>query len=318
MSLLFSDFGGKTWKLRRYIDSSDFGWSAFNPSISYSPSEGYAVLFRSSNYYFDPESGEPFKTGAGKDPYLIENRLWFAKLSEDLEIVEDTLQEVTFNPWEIPMIRGAEDARLYWRDTGWEFSATVYERDTIPYPRMARFKLENYKATILNFYVVSSNKPFQQVEKNWMPTNIATDKFNYIYSQTSIFSNERGIVEVRSVPELEKSLRGGTQLVLLDSGDYLAVVHETVDNYVEKYSSRIFGVRLVNFRKYFHRFARYTSDGVLSGVSDRFKFDDADIEFAAGLVVQDQDLVISYGRKDIVSMLAKIKLSKVLEMIKDV
>jgi hypothetical protein len=216
------------------------------------------------------------------------------------------------------MIRGAEDSRLYWRDTGWEFSATVYERDTIPYPRMARFKLDNYKATILNFYVVSSNKPFQQVEKNWMPTNIATDKFDYIYSQTSIFSNERGIVEVRSVPELEKSLRGGTQLVLLDSGDYLAVVHETVDNYVEKYSSRIFGVRLVNFRKYFHRFARYTSDGVLSGVSDRFKFDDADIEFAAGLVVQDQDLVISYGRKDIVSMLAKIKLSKVLEMIKDV
>jgi len=314
----FSELGGETWKLRRYIDPLEPGWSAFNPSISYSPSEGYAVIFRSSNYLFDPDSGEVFRTGVGVDPYAIQNRMWFVRLSDDLELIEDTLKEISFVPWEIPMIRGAEDARLIWVDDSWEFTATVYERGTIPYPRMARFRLKDYQATILNFYMVSPSEPFQQVEKNWMPPHTPSKKFDYIYSQTSTYSNVTGISKVRPVPNLDRSLRGGSQLLSLDSGDYLAVVHETEDNYVERYSSKVFGITQINLRKYFHRFAVYTSDGVLSGVSDRFKFDEADIEFASGLVLKDEDLIISYGRKDMVSMLAKIKLSKVLEMIKNV
>jgi len=183
---------------------------------------------------------------------------------------------------------------------------------------MARFRLNNYEAKILNFYVTSPSESLQEVEKNWMPTSDHNEKFDYVYSGTSIYSELKGIVKVRSWPNLEKSLRGGTQLIVLNSGDYLAVVHETDNNYVERYSPKFFGIKRLNFRKYFHRFARYTSDGVLSGISDRFKFDEADIEFAAGLVIKGDDLIVSYGRKDIVSMLAKIKLSKVLEMIRDV
>jgi predicted GH43/DUF377 family glycosyl hydrolase len=56
----------------------------------------------------------------------------------------------------------------------------------------------------------------------------------------------------------------------------------------------------------------------LIGLSDRFKFDGVRIEFAAGLVVDGTDVIISYGYKDVVAKLAKIKLAKVKKMIKEV
>jgi predicted GH43/DUF377 family glycosyl hydrolase len=43
-----------------------------------------------------------------------------------------------------------------------------------------------------------------------------------------------------------------------------------------------------------------------------------DIEFAAGLVVCGEDVIISYGYKDVASYLGKIKLKAVLESLKEV
>ena len=62
----------------------------------------------------------------------------------------------------------------------------------------------------------------------------------------------------------------------------------------------------------------YDNSGALTKISDKFKFEGARIEFAAGLVLSGDDVIISYGYKDVASYLAKIPLNKVLEMTKDV
>ena len=313
----FEDLGGKTWELRRSVDLKDPRWTAFNPSISYSPVEGYAILFRSSNYFYDPSTDRVTGTGVGKDPGLIENRLWFGYLNKDLEIIEDSLKEVFFNQWEIPMYRGVEDARLFWRNDGWEFTATVYEPHVFHYPRIGKFKLENYEATIINFYLSAPKESFQSIEKNWMPTDNLNLNFDYIYSQTSVYSNLKGVTKVRSKPEENLRLRGGSQLLTLDNESYLAVVHETDIEKADIFNRKTLS-STTDIRKYYHRFARYSSEGVLSGVSDRFKFNGFHIEFAAGIVVKNDSVAISYGVNDMVSMLGTIDLSKVLELIKDV
>jgi len=315
--LTFIELGGKIRDLRRYINPAEIGWSAFNPSIAYSPVEGYAILFRSSNYIYNPKNNKVTGTGVGKDPGLIENRLWFAYLNNDLEIIEESLKEVVFPPLKIPLYRGCEDGRLFWRD-GWEFTITIFEPPVLPWPRIGRFKLENYEANILNFITAPpKGKEFQEVEKNWMPTEDVNPKFDYIYSQTSVYSHSEGIVKVRDMPKADLKLRGGSQLVRINPETYIAIVHEVDLESVDVFNVKNFSPISV-VRHYYHRFAKYNSDGILSGVSDRFKFSEFNIEFACGMIVKNNSVVISYGINDCISALGEIELDKVLEMIKDV
>ena len=113
-------------------------------------------------------------------------------------------------------------------------------------------------------------------------------------------------------------MRGGSCLWELEDKSYLAIVHECKPYTAVVYSARRFG--MVNFtrRTYLHRFAKYSSDGTLVGLSDLFTFSGADIEFAAGLVVSGSDVIVSYGYKDVASYLGKIELKAVLEIINDV
>ena len=51
-TLMFTDLGGEVRRISRFIEKDNESWSSFNPSIAYSPSEGLAMLVRSSNYLY--------------------------------------------------------------------------------------------------------------------------------------------------------------------------------------------------------------------------------------------------------------------------
>lgn len=312
----FSDLGGEIWRIRRFADESDKRWSAFNPSIAYSPVEGYVVMFRSSNYFLDPKMGNAVPTIDSR----IRNRLWIANLSDDFQVIESTMREVKFPDPEIEFKRGVEDARLYWRDGGWEFSAGLIEQISEMKPRLAIFRINTFKldgetATLTKLL---DEGDLQKVEKNWMPTYETNPNFDFIYGPNAIYKYGTGRVKVREmVPEISE-LRGGSPLWLLDSGEYLTILHRCVTTLVTRYNPRLFGVETVKVRSYVHCFAKYSYEGVITGVSDNFIFDEGGIEYSSGLVVHKDDVIVSYGKKDVASYLGKIKLTKVLEMIKDV
>lgn len=305
---LFSDFGGETWRIRRFCDENDKRWSAFNPSIAYSPEEGYVVLIRSSNYFLDPETADAIPTIGGR----VKTRMWLANLDKDWQIIESTMKEIDFSEAGIFFKRGAEDGRLYWRDGGWEFTATMKEPE-VPFPRIGKFRLDGLKAKLVELY---RTEDLQDVEKNWMPTYVKNPKFDYVYGPNSVYIINKGIVERREMTEEISKVRGGGPLLELEDKTYLSIIHEADNENVMIYLPRTFGYRNVFVRKYFHRFAKYSSDGTLIALSDRFKFDGVRIEFACGMVIAGDDLIISYGYKDIVSKLAKIKLSTALDSLK--
>ena len=135
--LTFAELGGKVWRICRFADSTDTRWSAFNPSIAYSPVHGYCVMVRSSNYFIDPQYGNAVATISSR----VQSRIWLGKLSEDLEIEPLSWREVDFSEAGITFQRGAEDARLFWREDSWWFTAGLKEKG-IAYPRIGLFRLD--------------------------------------------------------------------------------------------------------------------------------------------------------------------------------
>lgn len=303
----FQSLGGETWKILRLPEESDVRWSAFNPSISYSPVEGYTVLFRSSNYFLDPKTTDA-KITVGS---TVKSRMWLANLDENWQIYN--LREIDFSEAGIRFTRGAEDGRLYWHNGAWEITAGLMEPG-IPLPRIGRFRLYGLRAQLVEIY---EDGQLYDIEKNWMAPVIKSDKFDYIYNPISIYKVGVGPIKVRQASEGVRHVRGGSQLWPIDGG-YLAIIHEASVDLVYMYIPRYFGYKNVKVRSYSHKFAKYDLNGKLIGLSEKFKLSDARIEFAAGLVVHEDDVIVSYGYKDVASYLGKIKLSNVLSMIKEV
>lgn len=309
---LFTALGGETWRIRRFPLEEDKRWSAFNPSIGYSPEEGYVVLFRSSNYFFDPKTGETVATIGSR----VKNRMFLANLDDSWRIIDSTQREIDFSECG-NFLRGPEDGRLYWRDGAWEITAVMREPHiTNDIPRIGTFRLDGSKATLTRLHTSGELQP---MEKNWMPFYKKPEDADFVYSAISVYKEGYGKINRRKPSELAgANVRGGSCLWPLHDGKNLAIVHEAEQEQVIRYSNRRFGYIARTEREYYHRFALYSENGTLLKLSDRFKLSDAKIEFAAGLVVAKDEIVISFGYKDVAAYLGKIKLDAVIKMLKEV
>jgi hypothetical protein len=308
---LFTDLGGETWRICRFVDESDKRWSAFNPCIAYSPEEGYVVLLRSSNYFFDPKTGDTVATIGTR----VKNRMFLANLNKDWQIIEETLRELDFSKVG-HFLRGPEDGRLYWRDGHWEILSVMREphiSDDVP--RLATYKLNGTTAEMVKLHTAGDIQP---IEKNWMPTYEKNPNFDFIYSAASVYNVDVGKVKVREATEQAgNNIRGGS--CLWDLGKkYLAITHEAIITKERRYIARMFEYRAKVIRTYVHRFATYDKNGKLLELSDPFSFQGANVEFAAGLVLSGDDVIVSYGYKDVAAYLGKIKLDAVIAMLKAV
>ena len=65
-------------------------------------------------------------------------------------------------------------------------------------------------------------------------------------------------------------------------------------------------------RSYHHRWAKFDSTGALEGTSDDFTFGQRPIEFASGIILHGDDVVISFGVQDKRAMLARFTLEHVV------
>lgn len=310
-NISFNNLGGETWRIRRFPLENDKRWSAFNPSIGYSPDDGYLVLFRSSNYFFDPNTGDTVATIGTR----VKNRMFLANLDSNWQIIEATLREIDFSECGI-FLRGPEDGRLYWQDGAWHILSGMREPHiSNDIPRIAHYRLDGTKATLLKLHTEGNLAP---CEKNWMPFYKKPDSCDYIYNAISVYKSGQGKIYKREKSELvSEKIRGGSALWPINDFN-LCIIHEVDTREETRYSKRKFGMVTRTERRYFHRFAKYTKDGTLTHLSDRFKLSDADIEFAAGLVVSGDDVIVSYGYKDVAAYLGKIKLDVVMQMLNEV
>lgn len=301
------DFGAQTRVLLNEDPEGRADWNAFNPSIGASPDGSHAVLLRTSNYYIT-ELGVP-----NRQLSSIKNELWFSELDDELNLID--LRKISV-VGSLELHQGVEDARLLWRDGAWYFTAVTYKEEA-RVARLHMFALFPEDNIARHLYELPSWEASRS-EKNWMaPAIEKSPHFDFVYGPTGVYSNGRFIfrpVEDKYVD----SIRGGSSLWDLQDGSYLSITHTVY--YTEKVTEAIDGEGFYQtfIRNYTHQFARYDSYGKLLELSEEFVFDSPGIEFAAGLVEKDGNLLISYGREDSSANLATISKASVLSLLNPV
>jgi hypothetical protein len=101
-----------------------------------------------------------------------------------------------------------------------------------------------------------------------------------------------------------EGLRGGTQLIRVDDESWLGIGHE---------------MKFVNGKKYYwHVFYLVDSQGVMKAVSEPMKLASNGIEFAAGMAVDGDRVVVSFGVDDMASRLGETRLSAVMEKLQKI
>lgn len=302
---LLSKLGGEVFNLKRFAYPDDKSWSMFNPSIGSSP-QGYAITFRSSNYVIMPDSGELYVETGGP----IKNKVFFTETNENMELLD--LREISFKDSGLKVERGVEDAKLFWRDNRWHFTGVIMERN-IPTARMGLFTLDPKTSTakLIKIYKGLNHK---KPEKNWMAPTEPSKYFDFIHGSTSIVKGDQVTHSLSDNIKIAP-LRGNTNLLTLDDGTYLAVVHILYTRKTRTWDGRMFGMRDGLYKDYTHLFARYDERGQLIGLGEEFKFIESGIEFAAGMVEMGDDLVITFGKDDVSSHYARIPRWKALKML---
>lgn len=307
----WEDLGGTSWRIRRFADPTNKLWSAFNPSIAESPEDGLWVMFRSSNYFFDPNAGNVVVTTR---EYRVKSDIWMGKLDNNLQIIDASMVKLDFSESGIEFRRGAEDGRLFWKNGGWWFTAGLHEKD-IELPRIGLFSIgEGFKAKLEKIY---NDGELKDVEKNWMPIP-DSEPLDFIYGPNQKYVAGDGVVDLGPSADYIKGFRGGSSLQKLPDGTYISIVHRAYNSKVYRYLHTALAYKFVKHRAYTHLFVRYSSDGVVLSATPEFIFQHDGIEFAAGLVISGEDVLVSYGYKDVSSYIGRIKLDVVLALLKDV
>lgn len=273
------------------IEPAHEGWSLFNPTVLEHRGELVGIV-RSSNYrivdgrYIMPETdGQAIRT----DNLLV-------RFDSDLTVtscraIRGPEYETTAYP-----VTGLEDCRLRHTKTGIGVSATV--RNAAPFDGRCRIgvadlDIDTGEATGLR---VLDGLSAAEHEKNWMPIEGGDLAGGWLYAcshrghvvRVADDPGLRGAYQMLQhgpSPRLAKEFRGGGQLVAWRGG-YLGVIHEV-------------SILASGQRAYEHRFVWLDNSLALRRVSVPFAFRELRaIEFAAGLSVIGQRVVVSFGVRD--------------------
>jgi hypothetical protein len=300
------DFGAELIHLMDRPEPDVKEWMALNPSVGYSEEDGHICLIRSSNYVIEPVTRQ-FKILTSGD---IRTHVWVCSLDSKTWEVSNLRQIEIIGGPAVP--RGIEDARLYRRNGEWYMHGVMLERaHTVP-ARIATYKLDLEKNEA-HFIEKLEGPSIDRPEKNWMTTfGEASPNFDFIYGPTSIMKDNVFICKPNTNEEIAQ-VRGGSSLLELEDGSYLAVTHTVFDRRELQFEDG--EVRQAIYRNYVHQFVRYDSFGKIIELSPEFLFEGYAVEFAAGLADAGDNFVISYGIEDSSANLAVIPKKNVMDML---
>lgn len=291
-------------ELKIYGEIDDAAMRYFNPSLAYHERELF-ISIRSCNFAVERH---------GKW-YLRDNSA-YSKTDVHIGLLDVVSLEVyglqklklsDDSPTRIK-VAGLEDVRLFSRKD--RLHAIGFESD-----RLTR-SLHNQTAALAEYliedggklkYLRTLDKPEKNVvEKNWQPTDVISDQFDYTYSPTQVWKD--GVV---IGDKYTGEIHGGTQLLRQKDGTYLSLVHEKV-------SQPGYGRAVYDKYVYYTYLARHNEKGFITQLSKPFRFGTHEnIEFASGMVECQGELLISLGIRDCKYAIARISKEKLTNLLED-
>lgn len=302
----FPRFPGEVQQIRRLIDPPKKEWSAFNPSIAHAPNKGYAMTFRSSNYVI-LETGELHVTQGGK----IRNQVWFTETDENLTL--KNLRRINVPSELCTTWRGLEDAKLFWREGKWHFTAVMLETHT-PVARLCVCVLNEKKSEVEDLWLYDGTDA-KKPEKNWMlPSLEDNPNFDFIYGPNSIVKDGQ-VIFTTSNEERLSGLRGNSNLLEQPDGTYLTVMHKLWTKETRHYIPTRMAYVNGHDKNYGHYLVRFDQEGTVVEMSRAFQFLGRGIEFCGGLTRMGDDFILTFGRSDVSSHMARIPVKDALNML---
>ena len=281
-----------------YERTQRFAGTAFNPSIARNPTGETRIILRTANYRI----GEDGRYVMPDGEHVIRTRNLFCDVLGDdpHECVPITETEAIQHTARDYLVQGFEDARLFWSLGRWMFSATVRDRHPHGMCQIALCSLDD-EGTITDMELMSDG---QRHEKNWMPIDDDGKAPMWLYQVSPIMLHGIGRGGLwRPGLHILRNVRGGTQVIRWGE-EWLCLVHEAVD--FETRPHRVYLHRFVEFAADFSRVTRYSAP---------FCFHKRGIEFAAGMIEDGEDFLISYGVGDAKAMLLRVPIAEIDAML---
>ena len=271
-------------------------WTTFNPALA-GDGETMLAIVRSSNYHLTngryeipPEDGDRIRT---------ENIL--CRLSWSGDVLESKpLMVAPYATNDYP-VAGLEDCRLQRVGSDWWVSATA--RDVERFDGRCRIVTGrlDVESGRVGQIISLDGLSLHHHEKNWMPIEGTGSWIHSCHHEGHVVTVDpdptmpMGWTMARrsKSPPVARRFRGGSQLVRVGDRGFLAIVHEVA----------LFG----NHRAYEHRFVLFADDLSIIAVTPAFALKETRcVEFAAGLAVHDERVVVSFGFKDAEAWLASM------------
>jgi len=301
------------------------GLGIMNPSILID-GDDILVNLRQVNYTFYHSEKKTFLHPWGELVYIhpeadqhLRTWNWFCKLDDNLNIKHqskiDTSLFDTYQPqWEFV---GLEDGRLVKWDKKYYLTGVRRDTKTNGEGRMELSEIEitdTYVKEISRSRIESPNDKNSYCEKNWMP--ILDKPFTYVK-----WSNPTEVVKVNPKTQssktihlstniessLNRDVRGGSQLIPIGDGNYIALTHE-VDLFKSKMNRKD--------ATYYHRFIVWDKDWNIINYSDEFLFMDGLVEFGIGMADYGKYFLITFGFQDNAAYIIKAPKSVIYNLLK--
>lgn len=306
----FTELGGALELLGRYAVSGDTRWSLSAPSIGWSPSAGYRVVYRSSNHYLLTDGSIMLTHGE-----VLRSRLYAQELSDDLEKLSEPSRLLTSSyrtsSGDMPIVRGVGDVRLFWRPEGWHLICNLEERGG----EVGLALLKGWQEARIAALKVPKGAPVG----DWIPAAYGgSEGFDFILPRGGVIQQKKVVKSSFGEIEELRHFFGGPPVVPLDDGTFLGAPYSVDVEKVRVYTaSRMAYINGENLR-YTHRFVRYSESGTPVEMSEPWTFESGGVEKCAGLVHWGDDFVMTYGRNDVSSVMGRISQRKVLKLLKKV
>jgi hypothetical protein len=303
--------GGGIYPLIIPADQTN-GTGLMNPSVFIDDGK-ILVNIRHVNYTFYHSEEKLFQHQWGPLTYIhpehdmhLRTENYYCELDDGFNIKRcnkiDTSKFDTYEPlWDFV---GLEDARLF-RWAGKLYTSGV-RRDTTTngQGRMELCEIDVKDDTVVEvsrFRIPPPKDPNSYCEKNWMP--VLDLPYHYVKwsNPTEVVrvdpeAGDSKTVTTAKYISLPRDLRGGSQVIKFKD-HYLALTHEVL--LFQSDIGRKDGV-------YKHRFIVWDQDWNIVNYSREFSFMDAHVEFAAGMALHKDDILISFGFQDNAAFILRI------------
>jgi len=228
----------------------------------------------------------------------IQTKNWWVDFDSNWNVTSKReILDLTCTPRTDFPAHGFEDCRIFHKDGTDYLSCTVADftktSDGDGAREIVLLTLDNKHDAIKATPLRGDWSKYHQ--KNWMPFD-SLEGFQWVYS-TNPLCIINPFFKHSVVPEKSGELRGGSQAIWVRSG-YLWLTHEVT-----------FGG---SSRHYLHRFVYMTPQNKIS-MTRPFYFEELGIEYAAGIALENNTIVVSYGVKDSSAWLGFLPLRSILD-----